>query len=290
MKITILEPKSYCAGVSHAIEAAKKAKQDFPDKEVYILGRLVHNQIVINILDHMGIKTLYLQDKSPEEIIPSLPRGSILIFSAHGHDEKLDHLAHLQGLMVYDTTCPKVKHNRDLIKSSINNNHQVIYIGNKDHPEANAALCIDSNVILYDVKMGTHYDLIKDEAPLVINQTTLNIIELQKIYDDIKSHIPNAQLQEEICNTTRLRQNAIINMDKDIDMIIVVGDISSSNSKRLLEIAQLSHPHITSIMISDASELDLKILENKHHVAIASGASTPLNTIEQVIEAINNYY
>jgi len=288
MKITVIEPKSYCAGVTNAINIALKAKEDYPDKNIYILGKLVHNQLVINFLNEKGIKTLYQPKKSYEELINTVPPQSILIFTAHGHDKKLEDYALCRSIRILDATCPKVKHNLDLIENELNNKHQVIYIGHKSHPETEAALSLDNNVILYDVNFGIDYNLVNDPSPLVINQTTLNIIDIKNNFEDIKSHVPNARILEEICNTTRLRQEAVISLPNDVDLIIVVGDIYSSNTKRLYEIARMAHPDTLSVMVSELHELNLSLLKEKKHIAIASGASTPLSAIEEIVDYINN--
>ena len=284
MKITVIEPKSYCAGVTNAINIALKAKQDYPKREIYILGKLVHNQLVINFLNEQGIKTIYQPNKTYEELINTVPKQSILIFTAHGHDKKLNDIALQHSLMIMDATCPKVKHNLDLIEKELADNHQVIYIGHKSHPETEAALSLDKNVLLYDVKFGFDYSKVNDSSPLVINQTTLNIIDIKNNFEDIKAHIPDARVLEEICNTTRLRQEAVIALPDDVDLIIVVGDIYSSNTKRLYEIARMAHPETLSVMVSELHELNLSLLKEKKHIAIASGASTPLSAIEEIVE------
>ena len=284
MKITVIEPKSYCAGVTNAINIALKAKQDYPKREIYILGKLVHNQLVINFLNEQGIKTIYQPNKTYEELINTVPKQSILIFTAHGHDKKLNDIALQHSLMIMDATCPKVKHNLDLIEKELADNHQVIYIGHKSHPETEAALSLDKNVLLYDVKFGFDYSKVNDSSPLVINQTTLNIIDIKNNFEDIKAHIPDARVLEEICNTTRLRQEAVIALPEDVDLIIVVGDIYSSNTKRLYEIARMAHPETLSVMVSELHELNLSLLKEKKHIAIASGASTPLSAIEEIVE------
>lgn len=283
MEITVVEPQGYCAGVTNAINIALKARKDYPDRDVIVIGMLVHNQEVVSELGKAGISTFYDPNKTSEEMLKFIKSGSVVIFSAHGHDSKLDEIAKAKGLIVYDTTCPKVKNNLELIKKELSENHQVIYIGHKNHPEALAALSISKNVIFYDMKMGVKYSLIKDKNPLVINQTTLNILAIQEIYEDIKKHITNARVLDEICNTTRLRQEAVQNL-KDVDLIIIVGDNNSSNTRRLYEIASISHPDSVSILISKLDELDEELLSGISHVAIASGASTPKKAIDEIIE------
>ncbi len=284
MKVTILEPQGYCAGVTNAINIALRAKLENQDKDVYILGMLVHNQKVINELTEAGITTLYRDGKSDEELLYSIPEESIVVFSAHGHKKNLDEIAKGKRFKVYDATCPKVLNNLNLIQREINEGHKVIYIGHKNHPEALAALSISPDVLFYDIKGEFNYKGIKDKKPLVINQTTLNTKELKDIYIDIIVNLPKARILDEICPATRLRQEALIKIEKDVDVILVIGDKNSSNTNRLLEIAKANHPHIPSYLISDLEELKEIDINKKKHVAIASGASTPKKEIDKIKE------
>ena len=284
MKVTILEPQGYCAGVTNAINIALRAKLENKDKPVYILGMLVHNEKVINELTSLGITTLYRDNKSDEELLYSLPDESIVVFSAHGHKKNLDDIAFNKKFKVYDATCPKVKNNLKIISKEIEEGHKVIYIGHKNHPEALAALSISDQVLFYDIKGDFDYKGIKDKSPLVINQTTLNTKELKELYIDIIVHLPKARIMDEICPATRLRQEALINIADDVDLILVIGDKNSSNTNRLLEIAKTNHPEIDSYLVSDLDELKNIDINKKKHVAIASGASTPKKEIDKIKE------
>ncbi len=281
MKVEILKPCAYCAGVSNAIKMAKAARLEHPDKEVYVLGMLVHNNYVVSHLEQLGIKTSYN--------IEDIPDGSVIIFSAHGHKIELDTIAKEKNLIVYDAVCPKVQHNLNLIKENLAQGHYIIYIGQSGHPEAEACLSLNKKVILYTKNILINNQLVLDENPLVINQTTLNILDIEDIRKDILKTFPKARITDEICGTTRLRQEAVCNIDKDVDLIIVVGDINSSNTRRLLEIARQVHPEVTSTMIANFNELDKTILQNKNHIVISSGASTPLEIIDEVYNKLINY-
>lgn len=282
MKVEILEPKGYCAGVTNAIVLALKAKEEHPNEDVYVLGMLVHNDVVISFLKEKGI---YMVNQSEAN---TLPDGSIIVFTAHGHIKELDDIAEEKKFVVYDAICPKVKQNIEIILNNLKNGHQVIYIGVNNHPEAAAALSLDKNVVLFSKKETFDYSAISDESPLVVNQTTLNTLELKDIHDDILKHIPNARVQDEICNATRKRQQAIIDLPDDVDLIVVVGDKKSSNTNRLLEIAKAIHPNATSVMVNNEKEFNLDLLQNKNRVIISSGASTPLETINAIYELIIN--
>ena len=279
MKITILKPKGYCAGVARAIEIALKARKEHLDKDVYVLGMLVHNHHVSELLKKNNVLIINSLD--------DIKDGSVIVFNADGHTEEEMNKAIEKNLIIYDAVCPKVLNNLNKIKDELSKGHQIIYIGQSHHQETQIALSISKDVILYDDKEGIDYSLVKDDSPFVLNQTTLNSLDIVNLYKDITNHIPNARISNEICPTTRLRQQAVYNV-KDVDAIIVVGDNMSSNSKRLYEIAKFAHPNIDVVMVSDLSQLDLNQFKNKNNIAISSGASTPSDVIDEIYEALIN--
>ena len=283
MKVELVQPQGYCAGVMNAIKIAYLAKSENADKRVFVLGALVHNQTVIDELKNNNIETL----ESGDEInaIKKLNKGDVLIFTAHGHDEKLDEVAKNQGLIIYDATCPKVRSNMEKIKQEIKAGHQVIYIGQKGHKETNAALSISKDVSLYDTQLLINYQLITDKTPLVINQTTLNFFSLNTIHEDIKKHIPEARIENEVCAASRLRQSAVANISKDNDLIIIVGDKTSSNSLKLFDIAKENFPTSMVIMVHDLEDLKNNYnIEGKKKAAISSGASTPNTVVQEIYQ------
>ncbi len=281
IKVEILEPKGYCAGVERAIKLAIKARQDNPERDVYVLGMLVHNNYVVRYLEDKGIKTATK--------IEDIPNESVIIFSAHGHKVHYDALAKDKNLIVYDSTCPKVQSNLDLIKKYLEKGHQIIYIGQEGHPEAEACLSLSKNVILFHKNLLKNYQSISDPNPLIITQTTLNICDVKSVQTDLISVIPGAHVANEVCASTRLRQEAFSSIKERPDLILVVGDRNSSNTRRLLEVAKSTLPQVPSNLISSADELDDKLLANKKRIVISSGASTPLEIINAVSDKIKNY-
>lgn len=282
MKVSLIKPQGFCSGVTRAVQLANQAKLEHPNKTIYILGMLAHNQTLIDNLTKEGFVTL-LGDEEKE--ISSLKEGDVLVFTAHGHSEKLDQLAKEKGLITYDATCFKVKDNLNKIKREIELGHQVIYIGQKGHKEANAALSVSANVSLYDTQILNNYQIITDESPFVLNQTTLNFYELDKYHKDILSHYPKARIENEICNATRLRQEAVLKIEPDTDLIVIVGHSKSSNSNKLFEIAKSNFKNAMVLMVNDLEELKKYSLESKRKAAVGSGASTP----QYVVDEIYNY-
>ena len=132
MKVELVKPQGYCGGVTNAIKMAYQAKKENLGKKIYVLGALVHNSIVIDLLKKDGIETI---TDNPFNAIERLNQNDILVFTAHGHDEKLDILAKEKGIKTYDATCPKVIDNAKKIKKELNLGHQVIYIGQKGHKD-----------------------------------------------------------------------------------------------------------------------------------------------------------
>ena len=283
MIVSLIKPQGFCSGVTRAVNIAKQAKKEHPNENVYILGMLAHNQTLIDDLSKEGLITL--EDNDELKVIKTLKKGDVIIFTAHGHSDEIEAAAKEQGLIVYDATCFKVKDNLEKIKSEISSGHQVIYIGQKGHKETNAALSISTNVSLYDTQLLINYHLITDKNPYVINQTTLNFKELCRHHEDIIKHIPGARIENEICAATRLRQEALYDISKDTDLIVVVGHQKSSNSNRLFEIAKSLYKSATVLMVNNLDELKQCDVQNKKKAAIVSGASTP----QYVVDDIYNY-
>ena len=283
MKVELVKPQGYCGGVINAIKVAYQARKDNPDQEVYVLGALVHNQTVIEELEKSNIHTIL--EKDIDSKLKTLPKGTVVIFTAHGHDEKVENKARKLGLKIYDATCPHVIANANKIKEELKNNHQVIYIGQSGHKETEAVLSISKDISLYDIKLLINYQLITDKSPFVINQTTLNFLSLKDIHQDILSHIPGARIADEICVASRKRQEAVLNIDNSFDLIVIVGDESSSNTRKLYEIAVASHPNAKVLFVHDLDALKKEDVSIYKKAAISSGASTP----SYVVDGIYNY-
>ena len=289
MKISLLEPHGYCSGVSRAITMSLEIKNKHPKQDVYVLGMLVHNEDVVQFLKEKNIISLYEKGKSLEELLLLVPENQVVIFTAHGHPVNLDEIAKKRNLIIYDAICPKVQFSQNIIKQEIANHHQVIFIGYKNHPETEGCLSLDKDVILYDLGHEFHFDKITDESPLVINQTTLNFLELKEVHDLILSYFPKARIANEMCPTTRRRQEALSTIN-DEEAIIVIGDPKSSNTSRLYELAKTLHPDLDVIKVANKDELPLDLLRNKKSVAISTGASTPdfiTNTIIDILKDLN---
>ncbi|MDY4937520.1 MAG: 4-hydroxy-3-methylbut-2-enyl diphosphate reductase [Candidatus Onthovivens sp.] len=287
MKIDIIQPSGYCFGVMNAINEAIKIKKNNPFNNVYVLGELVHNEDVISFLNNHDIHTLVINNNE-EEILKNLNTNDILIFSAHGHNEKLDELLKNKKITFFDTTCKNVRKNLDLIKENIDKG--IIYIGKENHAETKAAISISNKVILYDLDKGLDFSKITFKEPIIINQTTLSFLELNNIHKEILENIPKANIIDEICPVTRIRQENIINLKKDYDLLIIIGSKTSSNTNKLYELALKYHQNKKVLMIGSKKDLFNFDLSNYQHVAIFSGTSTPNEIINEVKQYLEEEY
>lgn len=289
MKVQVLHPYGYCYGVIHAIELAKKTKSEHPSEHVSILGMLVHNTYVIHYLEDLGIQTFFDSNRSLEELLNDVPMGYV-IFTAHGHDKKLEELAIQKGYQIVDATCPFVQTNLKEMKNVLKQNKNLIYIGKKNHPETVAALSMDPNIYFYDVKEG-FIDKIppKDEPVVILNQTTLSILEMDEIYQNFQKQFTHLEIHDEICNQTRLRQEKVLHLSKNIDLLFVIGDIHSNNTESLYSLAKTTYPHLSIYKISSLNEIQNVWLKNHQHVALVSGASTPKEIVDDIASFLEKY-
>ena len=277
--IKLLKPIAHCYGVINAINLAKRVASEYKDKNIYVFGLLVHNEEVTKELDSYGIKTIDLTNKNPLEVLKKFTNRDIVIFTAHGHPDVYEDILSIKGVTYFDATCPKVKE----CFNAIRNSKETIYIGKRNHPEANAALTQNDNVLFYDINEKFDYSKVKTDNPLIINQTTLSFLELEDIHREIKDNIKNPNIIDEICDATLLRQKAINELGDDIDTIIIVGSKKSSNTMKLYEVAKKKHLNKAIYLlenIEDCKKIDIKY----KNAVIASGTSTPLNTINQIKE------
>lgn len=287
MKITKITPRGFCQGVVNAWIIAKKVREQNPDSDIYMVGWLVHNNELIKNLDNIGIKTIDDTNESRVSIVEKMKtkKNIILIFSAHGTDEKAFDIAKENNITFFDTTCEYVKKTHNIIKEKLNQNYNVIFIGKKNHPETISVLSIDKNIIFVENENDiNNIQFSKNKKYFLTNQTTMSIYDFYLIIKKIKEKKINIEIKNDICTATKERQEAIINMDDDVDLLIVVGDKKSNNSNKLKEIGKSRN--IESYLISNVNEFNDQWLNNKKHLAITSGASTPTWVTNEVIEYI----
>lgn len=279
MRAFEIKPNGFCNGVKRAIKMINNIVSDNNTiRPIYMFGYLVHNKKIINsyIEDH-GI--ILIKENFIENLM-SINYGTI-IFTAHGISPKIKQIAIDKGLNIIDTTCPNVSKIQRLINEKINENNKVIVIGNNNHPEVLSYLGISDKVSLYDKDI----DYSSLSNLFIINQTTLIYEDVLKTFDYIKKQNNNADIVEEICNATKVRQKALIENMNNGDCFIIVGDKLSNNCDSLYKIALNNNKY--AIKIETVEELNNYDLSKFNKIGITAGASTPPAILKEIITQIN---
>lgn len=267
---------------------ARQAAQnlDLP-RPIYILGMIVHNSHVTNSFEDEGIITL--DGPNRLDILSKVDRGTV-IFTAHGVSPEVRKLARDRGLTTVDATCPDVTKTHDLIREKVAEGSEIVYIGKKNHPEPEGAVGIaPEHVHLIEKEEEIASLNIPEGARIVItNQTTMSQWDIKHIMKKLLETYPGAEVHNEICLATQVRQEAVAEQAGQADLVIVVGDPRSNNSNRLAQVSE-EIAGVTAYRISDVSELKREWLEGVGKVAVTSGASTPTPITKEVITYLEQY-
>lgn len=289
MEVVKILPRGYCHGVITAMHKVSEAiSDDSLAQPIYILGQIVHNKNITKAFSEKGVITL--SGGSREELLKQVDQGTVII-TAHGIDYHLIKKAKDKGLTVIDATCSDVYKTHDIIKDKLNDGYEVIYIGKKNHPEPEGVLGINKEKI-HLVENTTDIDNlnISSEKICITNQTTMSTWDVDDLIKYSKTKYPNLEVIKEICNATQERQEAVVNQAKDCDLCLVVGDVASNNSKRLVDVCQ-NKAKTKAKLIADVNDIDINWLldPSVKKVGVTSGASTPSILTNQVIEYINQF-
>ena len=275
MKIIVGEKSGFCAGVSFTIKKASELLEQYGS--LYCLGEIVHNERVVKSLEDKGMITVNNIDEIPDD--------SKVIFRAHGEAKKVYDQAQEKNLEVFDLTCGKVK----LIHNKIESNKDsfVLIIGKSTHPETIGHYgYIDKGFIVETIedveKSFEEYKKSGKKKVYVVAQTTFNdkkfdevVKEIRDVYKDI-----DIVVDKTICSATKERQEEVIEMSKEVDVMIIVGGKNSSNTKELYNLA--SNNCSKTLLIQDISDLnDISFADET--IGIMAGASTPNEIIEEII-------
>lgn len=285
MKVISITPRGYCKGVVRAISIAKK--QAFLQEKVTILGMIVHNQYIVDALEALNIKTIDKKGALRTELLEQVTNGTVII-TAHGASDKVIKNAKEKGLTVVDATCPDVIKTHTLIKQYLEKGYHVLYIGKNGHPEAEGAISIDpKNIHLIESKEDID-SLDQNKQYVITNQTTMSLYDVYHICQYAKEILSNVVIEKEICDATNIRQKAIASMDTLVDVVFIVGDIHSNNTKKLAQIA-IENGNRDVYMIQSVKDIKLTMLEKKQLAAVSSGASTPTYLTNQVITYLQQF-
>jgi 4-hydroxy-3-methylbut-2-en-1-yl diphosphate reductase len=278
-EILLAEPRGFCAGVDRAIDIVEIALQKF-GAPIYVRHEIVHNTYVVNDLKQKG--AIFIEELS------DVPPGSTLVFSAHGVSKAVQNEAKERGFSIFDATCPLVTKVHVEVAKLHAEGYEFIMIGHQGHPEVEGTMG--------QLSGGIHLvDSVEDVAQVVplqtvklalVTQTTLSVDDAAEITAAVKARFPLLRVpkMQDICYATQNRQDAVKIMSPQVDMVIVVGSPTSSNSNRLAELA--SRLGTESHMVDSADELQDAWFAGKTTIGLTAGASAPEILVNQVIKRI----
>ncbi len=264
----------FCFGVKEAIDTALAVKKGKP---IHSCGPIIHNKQVIRELENQGIGVV--------DSVEQAETGSVIIVRSHGEGEDFYREAEKKQLEVVDATCPYVKRIHTLVKEATQRGQQVVVVGNKNHPEVIGikGWTGDSAVILEKEEEARAFlDHQEDSRPLfVVAQTTIRKELFDRVVAPLKAETSDITIKNTICSATTQRQQGCLETAREVEVMIVIGDKNSSNSKKLAEIAKKECEN--TYFIENITDLPLKDLEKYNRIGVAAGASTPEKAIKEVI-------
>ncbi|MDO8456906.1 MAG: 4-hydroxy-3-methylbut-2-enyl diphosphate reductase [Burkholderiaceae bacterium] len=279
-EILLAEPRGFCAGVDRAIEIVERALQKF-GRPIYVRHEIVHNTYVVNDLKSRG--AIFIEE------LDEVPPGATLVFSAHGVSQAIQKEATRRGFRVFDATCPLVSKVHVEVAKLHKEGFEFIMIGHKGHPEVEGTMgqLDDGSIhLVEDVADVARIAPRQTQKLALVTQTTLSVDDAAEISAAVMARFPSVQSpkQLDICYATQNRQDAVKIMSPQVDIMIVVGSPTSSNSNRLAELARKLG--VASYMVDNAAELQTDWFEGKSRVGLTAGASAPEVLVREVIDRI----
>ena len=275
-EVLLAEPRGFCAGVDRAIEIVDRALDKF-GAPIYVRHEIVHNTHVVNDLRARG--AIFIEELS------DVPPGATLIFSAHGVSKAVQDEAQARGFQIFDATCPLVSKVHVEVAKLHKEGYEFLMIGHKGHPEVEGTMGqLESGIhLVEDVADVARVQPAQTEKLAMVTQTTLSVDDAAEIAAAIQARFPKVRLpkQQDICYATQNRQDAVKLMSPMVDVVIVVGSPTSSNSNRLAELARKLG--VNAHMVDHADELQAEWLDGKARVGLTAGASAPDVLVQAVI-------
>ena len=282
MEIVLASPRGFCAGVDRAIEIVNRALDLF-GAPIYVKHEVVHNKYVVDNLRAKG--AIFIED------LNEVPEGSTLIYSAHGVSQLVRKKAKEREFKVFDATCPLVTKVHMEVARYARRNEECVLIGHAGHPEVEGTMgqydCDDAGIYLVETIADVEKLALRDPTRVhYVTQTTLSVDETKTIIQAMQAKWPAIQgpKNEDICYATQNRQDAVRELADECELILVVGSLASSNSNRLVELAQQCDRQ--SYLIDDATEIKPDWLAGVSKVGVTAGASAPEVLVDEVIERL----
>ena len=278
MEVMLANPRGFCAGVERAISIVERALAQF-GAPIYVRHEIVHNKYVVDDLRAKG--AVFVEE------LDEVPRGSTVIFSAHGVSKEVRADAERRGLKVFDATCPLVTKVHVEVAKMLREGYEIVMIGHRGHPEAEGTMG--------QATRGMHLvETLEDVAQLApssgklsyVTQTTLSVDDAAAVIAALKARFPGIRgpKRDDICYATQNRQDAVKFMAPQCDVVIVVGSPNSSNSNRLREVAE--HMGAQAYMVDRAADLRPEWIAGSQRVGVTAGASAPEVLVDELIARV----
>ena len=281
MKLLLAKPRGFCAGVDRAIETVEKALKLW-GSPIWVKHHIVHNMHVVRGLEKMG--AVFIED------LDEVPEGERIIYSAHGVSPKVRAHAKRRNLIEIDATCGLVTRVHSAAKRFASKGYQIILIGHRTHVEiiGTAGEAPDVTTVVESVKEAQELSFTKDDKLFYITQTTLSLDDVKEITDALYEKFPQIETlpSTSICYATTNRQLALKDIAVEADLILVIGDPSSSNSNRLREVGE--RRKIPSYLINSEDEIDSDWVVGAKVIGMSAGASTPEDIVQRCITRLKD--
>ncbi|WP_324716941.1 4-hydroxy-3-methylbut-2-enyl diphosphate reductase [Carboxydochorda subterranea] len=288
MEVVPISPRGYCYGVVDALKLARAAARDpSVPRPIHVLGLLVHNRHAVEELERFGIRSLDGPDRLA--LLESIDRGTVIL-TAHGVAPAVKARARARGLHVVDATCPDVTRTHQLVKDLAARGYFIVYIGKRGHPEPEGVVGeAPGAIVLVEREEEVDGLEVPSGRPVAVTtQTTLSQWDTQVIIRRIQQRFPRAEVYNEICLATQLRQQAAVREAARVDLVIVVGDRRSNNSGRLVQVVR-EKAGKPAYLVEDVAGIRPEWLAGARRVGVTAGSSTPSGITREVIRWLQAY-
>jgi 4-hydroxy-3-methylbut-2-enyl diphosphate reductase len=274
--IFIATPRGFCAGVDRAITIVERALEKY-GRPIYVRHEVVHNRTVVDNLKAKG--AIFVED------LADVPVGATLVFSAHGVPQSVRDEADRRGFRVFDATCPLVTKVHKQVVKMRKEGYEIVMIGHKGHPEVAGTMGqADGGMYLVETPADAEaLEVGQPERLAYVTQTTLSVDDAAEIVAALRRRFPAiiGPKKDDICYATQNRQDAVKRLTEQVDLVIVVGSPTSSNSNRLREVA--AKAGVDAYMVDTASQIQPAWLEGRQSIGVTAGASAPEILVQEVI-------
>ena len=285
MEIIRAKYMGFCFGVLEAINVCNSLVEEKGKK--YILGMLVHNKQVVEDMQRKGFKLVTEEELLQD--VDSLEENDIVVIRAHGTSKKVHEKLKERKVKVFDATCIFVNKIRQEIEIANEKGYSILFMGDRNHPEVKGVISFADDIQIFEsYEEATKLKIDLDKTYLLSTQTTLNKRKFEEVKKFFKENYKNVIIFDKICGATAVRQKAVEDLAVKVELMIVVGDTKSSNTKKLYEISKRLNDN--TYLIENEEQLDLDIFSGKKVVGITAGASTPEETIMNIEKKIRGIY